>query len=304
MLIRSFPTFARAPDGAAGGAGTAAETTPATTTTAPTTTTEQDPAGGGASLFDLADDAPKTDADGKPQRPDWLPENFWDAEKGAPRLEPLAKSWRDMRATVSRGEHKPPETAEAYTLPEVEGLPAGVIGGEKDTLWPEVRSAAHAAGVTQKQLAAIAQPFLAAVAAQMKAAGTTPADPEAERQAMRRAGETELAKLGPNGAAMVRNVGGWLAGLETRGMFSKDEVQALRGISNAEGIRALGKLAELAGEKPIPVEAMQNDTATQADAQRMLVEGYAKGDVAMQDKARDMLKRMADINQLLDPRSR
>lgn len=301
MQLRPFPSFARAPDGAAGGA--APEPSPAGSGAADQTALPPE-GGDGASIFDLADDTPKTDAEGKAVRPDWLPEQFWDAEKAAPRNDQLAKSWRDMRAMVSRGEHKPPETADAYELPRVEGLPDGLIGGDKDPLWPEVRTAAHAAGVTQKQLAAIAAPFLAAVAAQAKAAGVAPSDPEAEAQAARDAGRAELAKLGPNGHAMVRNVGGWISGLESRGVMTASEVRALKSVSTAEGVRALGKLAEMLGEKPIPVDAMQADDTTQADAQRMLTEAHGKGDQAMKEKALRILAELERNGRLVDPRGR
>jgi hypothetical protein len=41
-------------------------------------------------------------------RPEWLPENFWNAEDGEANYEGLAKSWADMRKMVSQGAHKAP----------------------------------------------------------------------------------------------------------------------------------------------------------------------------------------------------
>lgn len=243
-------------------------------------------------LFSLAeqDAPPPPDADGKPQRPEGLPENFWDPDKGAIRADQLVKSWRDLRGMVSRGEHKAPEKPEAYQLPAVEGLPEGFIGGEGDTLWPTLRTAAHQAGVTQKQLEALATPFLQAVAAAQKD-GPSP-DAKADPEAYKAAYAAEMAKLGPNGEALTRDVGGWMKGLASRGVLSGPELAALRGITTAEGVRALAKLREMTGEKPMPVDAIGGDIISQADAERMMQESYAKNDEGMRAKARAALQEL------------
>ncbi len=242
-------------------------------------------AGDAGGLFGLADaDAPPgKDANGKPVRPDYVAEQFWDGEKGEIRVAELAKSQRDLRAQISRGEHKPPETAEAYIVPKLEGVPDGLVGGETDKLWPEMRTALHAAGVTQKQFDQIAAPFLRAAAA--AAQGQAGPNPDAQRATY----DAEVAKLGPNGSAFLRDVGAWMKGMENKGILTAAEHQALRGISNADGVRALAKLREMGGERGIPVEALGSDATTQADAIKLMDAGYAKNDQAMIDKARGQL---------------
>ncbi len=254
-----------------------------------------DAAPGGGGLFDLVEQettAPKTDEDGKPQRPDGVPEQFWDPDKQTIRADSLLKSWRDLRAKVSqRGAGEaPPEKPDAYAPPKVEGLPEGFIGGDKDTLWPTIQQAAHKAGISQKQLDALAGPFLASVAEQIKA--QAPADPEAEAAAEREAARAELATLGPNAETFVRDVGGWLKGMASRGMFTEEEAAALRQVSTAAGMRALGKLRELTGEQPIPTDAIQAEAATVQDLQRQMTEGYRKGDQAAVERARRALEEM------------
>jgi hypothetical protein len=161
MLIRfaHARTWPRAPEGAGGGGGDGMAG--AGDGAAGDGAANGGDDGNDGGLFDAAAGAnpPKTE-DGKPGRPDWVTEQFWDAEKGEVRVQDLAKSQRDLRAQIARGDHKPPEKADAYTIPTVEGLPAGAIGGEGDTLWPELRTAAHASGISQKQLDALAAPFL------------------------------------------------------------------------------------------------------------------------------------------------
>lgn len=257
---------------------------PGGTADAPPAADAAPPGAGG--LFDMVeqeDTTPTKGADGKPQRPEGVPEQFWDADKGEIRTDSVLKSWRDLRAKVSQGVERPPEKPDAYALPKVEGLPEGFLGGESDTLWPTIREAAHKAGISQKQLDALASPFLAAVAEQMK--GQAPADPVAQEAAEREAAQAELAKLGPNAATFVRDIGGWLKGMAGRGLFTAEEVQALRGVSTAAGMRALGKLRELTGEQPIPTDAIQAEAATVQDLQRALTDAYAKGDQAAIDRA-------------------
>lgn len=300
MLIRK-PAPVWAPDGTAGGAAPSSSTeggAGASTVSGGEDTTAgaggDDDAGG---LFDQVEaDQPGKDANGKPQRPAWLAEQFWDAEKGEANLEALAKSQRDLRAMIARGEHKPPATADAYQVPTVEGVqdPVQLLGGKDDPLWKDVRTAAHQAGVSQAQMAALLQPLLGAMA--KRGAGAGAGDGEqltAEQQAeqLAEARRAELAKLGPNGDQVVRQTGAWLAGLVTRGSFTADEAKALRSISTAAGVRALAKLRELAGGHGIPVDAMGGggDEMTQADAKRMMTEGFRDGDQAKVDKARKVL---------------
>jgi len=237
-------------------------------------------AGGLFDLVEQEDITAKPGEDGKPQRPEAVPEQFWDPDKGEIRADSLLKSWRDLRAKVSQrntGE-APPEKPDAYAPPKVEGLPAGFIGGDSDTLWPTIQQAAHKAGISQKQLDALAGPFLASVAEQLKA--QAPPDAEAQLQAEYEAGQAELQKLGPNARAYVADIGGWLKGMVARGMFTAEETAALRQVSTAAGMRALGKLRELTGEQPIPTDAIQADTATLDDLKRQLTAAYAKGDQA------------------------
>jgi hypothetical protein len=283
MLLRSIVPC-RAPDGAPQGA---TEPAAASGAGAPAATP---PAGVPGLLDELGEDAAAAGADtqpgedGKPRRPEHIPEQFWDAEKGALRTDDLVKSWRDLRAQISRGQHKPPAKPEGYTVPVVEGLPEGLIGGPNDTLWPEVRSAAHAAGVSQKQLEAIAAPLLRQVVASLP----QPVDPEA-RRAM---AEAEFAKLGPHGRQVARDTLSWLNGMVARGEFTEAERDALKAIGTAEGIRALGKLRARLGEKPIPTEALGDGEMSLEDANRLMQEGFRTGDDAKVARARRELERL------------
>jgi hypothetical protein len=283
MLIRQ--RLVRSPDGPAGGGAPPADPAAPPVTTPPATTP---PAGG--LLAEIGDDPapPAKDANGKPVRPDFIGEQFWDAEKGEVRLADLAKSQRDLRAQISRGEHKPPEKPEAYAVPKVEGVPEGLIGGEGDKLWPEIRAAAHAAGMTQKMLDAVAAPLLKAIAETA---------PEAQDPAVRKQQvEAEFAKLGPNGRQVARDVKAWIAGMHARGELTEAERDAAYGIGTAEGIRLFAKLRALSGEKAIPTDAFADEGAMAlADANRLMQEGYREGGAAGEAKVAKAMKALEQM---------
>jgi hypothetical protein len=240
------------------------------------------------SIFDAVPTAaPPAGADGKPARPEWLAEPFWDPVKGEPRLESLARSQADLRARVARGEGVLPEAPDGYALPAVEGLPDNYIP-PADPVWTDVRSAAHKAGVTQTQMEAIVRPYLAHVA--RIRAEQPPADPAAQQAQQAEALRAEIGKLGSSGPQIVREIGGWIAGMEARGSLTAEEAAALRDVGTAAGVRALLKLRELGGEQAIPVTALDDAAMTEDEARRTLVEGYRANDQALLAKGRRALE--------------
>jgi hypothetical protein len=280
------------------GADAGADTTPKPGGAPPAAASPPAGAEADANLFDAVGEGEGSQAGnqaaGADGRPDGLPDQFWDPDKKSVRAPELAKSWLDLRRKVSRGEGTIPEKPEAYTLPEVEGgkdlVPAD------DPLWTTMRGAAHAAGVTQKQLEALAKPFLEFG---LKARGEKqPADPAAEKAAVEAAAKAEMEKLGPNARVLVADMKNWIGGMEARGSLGKDEAAALRLLGNAAGIRALAKLRELTGEKPIPTDNLAAEGGTEADARRIMREGMQKGDQGMVEKARRMLAELEKRGEL------
>lgn len=261
-------------DPAAGGAAANAEGQPPAAD--PAAKPEAKPAG----LFAAAE----TGTDG---RPDGLSDQFWDADKKEVRLPALIKAANDMRARLARGgEEAAPASPDAYALPAIEGLPKELVPGNDDQVWKAVRQAAHEAGLTQKQLEAVARPYLAAVAEQSRQG-------QPNEDAQRAAYEAELARLGPQGRQVVNEVGSWLSGLVTRGVMTAEEFSALQSVSTAEGVRALGKLRGMVGEKPIPLDALDNGAMSYADAERMMDEALRTRNERLGQQAERALRELA-----------
>jgi hypothetical protein len=81
--------------------------------------------------------APPADETPKAERPEYLPEKFWDAETGTIRTEDLAKSY----AELEKGRAEPPAPADAEAKPDDEGK---APKPDADASFDDMRTAAEA----------------------------------------------------------------------------------------------------------------------------------------------------------------
>lgn len=177
------------------------------------------------------------------ERPEWLPEAFYDAKGKAPKLEPLAKAWKDTRAELDRlkgAGGKIPAKPEEYTLERPANLPAHILKDPaNDADLKVLREVAHAAGMPQAMFEKFATGFFTK-AGEMIAPPIDPVE--------------EIKKLGENGPQVADTVFAWLDGKVADGTLSKDELaEVVATGSTATGMRALNKLREASGGAPIPL---------------------------------------------------
>jgi hypothetical protein len=179
--------------------------------------------------------SPAPAAADKPARPEWIPEKFWDADGGAPRVEDLAKSYQKLESIHGSAEKFEetikarfeeerraglPQKPEEYTpeLPQ-ELWPEGTKGeiNTDDPLVKFWQQTAHKYGLSKDD-------FSAGVAEFIKA-----------DMAARASIKEEVAKLGENAEARVKAVDTWLASSldkEAYGAFAKYAISAdfIRGL--------------------------------------------------------------------------
>ncbi|MBR0682751.1 hypothetical protein GXW74_19825 [Roseomonas eburnea] len=200
----------------------------------------------------------------KPQRPDYLPEKFWDAEKGEPRIEGLAKSYSELEKRNSglRQAHRAefekevfgarPEKPEGYELKPPAEMPEGVVILEKyepgmelepgktyfapdpaDPLWGEVRALAHRAGLSNDDFQKQVLPLVARVAGVRV--------PTADEQA--RMNREFVASLGENGELRAEHLRGWL-----RGRVGPEKAEAIAAsLSSRAAVEAFEELMVASG---------------------------------------------------------
>ena len=180
-------------------------------------------------------DPTKAAAEDPLERPDYWPENFWNKDSNEPDLEGIAKSWRDLRAKISKGAHNAPADGK-YDLSS--------FGGEESADNPIATTLVNWAkenGLSQAQFDDLATSLRSQAQEMMAGEMVDPAE--------------EMKKLGPNAGAVVNGMVDWARGLVAKGVWSKDDIDEFRIMGGtARGLTALMKIRE-AYEGRIPVES-------------------------------------------------
>jgi galactitol-specific phosphotransferase system IIB component len=199
-------------------------------------------------------------------RPEWMPEQFWDEENG-PDLENLAKSYQELRSKMSSGKHKAPADGK-YDISNL--ADHGVT--EDDELLGEFKGFAKENGLSQDQFDQITQMYMNHVGELMD---KTEADKEAE-----------MHKLGRNSEKVINGLNQWLTKLGNSGALSHEEVDAIASkADNANFIVALNKIRQSYGEQAIPDTAIQEGAGeTRADLDAMVGDPRYGKDMAYTQK--------------------
>lgn len=224
-----------------------------------------------------------------PQRPEWLPENFWDKEKGEPNVEGMAKSYAELRKAFNeRNNDKPGEEASAYAAEEFfdeEGnfKSETIKVAKDDPALMKAYEAAKEAGLGVKQANAFIDKFLGGMADFMP----EPVDPQAE-----------LEKLGENGPAVVSGLKTWVDGMKNSGEINDDVHSAIMELGKtAAGIKALDVLRSKTGEMSLPIgEALSG--SSHMSLQEWYSATYETHAEAGESRA-DFQKRMSDLGRKL-----
>lgn len=209
--------------------------------------------------------APKT-------KPEYLPDNFWNSEKGEADIESMAKSWRDLRGKISKGAHNAPADGK-YDLSSLE-MP------EDNPMAGTLVSWAKENGISQAQFDELATKIRSTAQEVM---GAEQIDPAAE-----------MKKLGPNGNALVNGMVDWARGLVSKGVWSKDDFDEFKIMGGtARGLQALVKIRE-AYEGRVPLETSQLDGApSKEELYGMVNDPKYKTDAAYRQKVERLFQQYA-----------
>ena len=177
-------------------------------------------------------------------RPEYVPEKFWDADKGEARLQTFGESYTqleqkfhskmdDLRAEVkAESLANRPENASDYTLPELEG----VEFQEDDPLLSFWREQAHGMGMDNDGFQAGIKSYVEAMQA------TAPNV------------DQELAKLGEDGQTRIDAINAW-----ADAKLTEDTKNALNSLATtAEGVVAIEEMMSLSQTSANTVDASQS----------------------------------------------
>jgi len=176
------------------------------------------------------DDAPR-------QRPDWLQEQFWNAEKGEADTEKLGKSYNELRNQFNADGHKVPEDG-TYDTTEI--TQAGVDA--QDPMLQSFTEWAKEFGVSQHAFSSLAKSYIENGQAGM----------EEEQRSI----AEERSILGPKADDRIQASAQWLARMHSRGILNDADFEEARIMAgSAHGIQVFEKIQAFYGEKMAPIEA-------------------------------------------------
>ncbi len=217
-------------------------------------------------------------------KPEGFPDDFWDAEKKAPKTDALYTAYNQqktradgLRVKLSKGEFegKAPEDIKEYTLELSDELKPLVP--EDDRMLAAARQAAKDAGLPKEAFSKFMLPMIQELA-KAKAEMETPLSPE-EIQTIK---DGEIAKLGPSGAKITSAVGAFVEQLHSGGTFSDSEAAAIRAsANNVDMVRALNKLRMMAGgQDQVPTDMPIDERASKMDIESKMSAAMLAGNEA------------------------
>lgn len=210
-------------------------------------------------------------------RPDWLPERFWDEDKGAD-YEGLAKSQDELYKKLRGGKHQAPENGE-YDTKFLDGAIS-----DDDALLTKFKEVAVDRGLTQDDF----EQIVGMVKDNMGEGQQTEETEQFDRQA-------ELSQLGPNAEEIIGGHVKWAQSMVEKGVWNEQHFEEFKVWGGtATGIKALSKLREYYGEKTVPLNVTPDsgDIPTDDDLQSMIADPRYETDAAYRQKVYNMLDKM------------
>lgn len=204
-------------------------------------------------------DKKQGEGDEKAERPEFIPEKFWDAEKGEPRLESMAKAYGDLEKKLgSKG--KAPDEYKVEISDDLKSI-FHEENADKDPMLAWFKDYAKANNFTQEQFNEALEGFGKSATEFLKESAISPPDPK-----------EELGKLGKNGQAIVDNQVEFLSGLFKRGELNEDQMQEILILTEtAAGVKALQAIRSHYGEKQnIPMNLNPGGGIKSADELRAM----------------------------------
>lgn len=210
--------------------------------------------------------APKT-------KPEYLPDNFWNPDKGEPDLEGMAKSWRDLRAKISQGKHNAPADGKY-------DVSAFGDGAEENQMAKTITGWAKENGLSQAQFDDLVSQLQTNAKEMMAGEIIDPAE--------------EVKQLGPNGQAIINGMVDWARGLVKKGVWSADDFEEFKIMGGtARGLNALMKIRE-AYEGRVPIETAPVEGApSKEELYAMVGDPRYKTDAAYRQKVERMFNQFA-----------
>lgn len=200
-------------------------------------------------LANAGESAPESTETEAGEKPDYIKEQFWDAEKNEVRLDALAKSQADFEKKARAKVGDVPSESSEYDIT----IPDGVeIALEGDPIIDASKEIALKHGLSKEAY----DGFMAEMISTL-----------AEHQEPSLDLDSEKAKLGDRADSIIEGVSRWADNLVDVGLLSDNERQAMNDLgATADGIKALNKIRiHYTREPGIPMETSTEEGAMSAE---------------------------------------
>lgn len=231
----------------------------------------------------LADDptaAAKAAELAKRERPEWLPEKFWDPEKKEPRTEQVAKSYAELEKNFRLGKHKAPKDGKYDLTPFADKVPADDPLIAKYTEWAGKYGLPQAA-------------YEEMIAQVVEMAGGLQAETQVNVKAEREA-------LGANADAIINSMTEWARSFVRSGVWSTEDFEEFKIMGGtAQGMKALMKVREsYEGRIPLQQTVVDTDMPTREDLDAMIADPRYLKEPAFRDKVTKGFEKLANAGML------
>jgi len=214
------------------------------------------------------------------ERPEYIKEQFWDAEKGEPNLEALAKSQADFERMARSKRGDVPSNSNDYEFKPKDGVE---LDESDEGFIAKTKEIAMANGLTKEAY----QGFMEALTDTIAESGAEAFDAQAE-----------MKKLGKNAGEIINAVTTWADNLVNVGLLSDNERQALNAMgATPDGIATLNKIrTHYTRTNEIPMQINSNDGAMSKEEYYSAVgsEKYSS-DPAYRRKIQDQARRIFGV---------
>lgn len=240
------------------------------------------------------------------KKPEGLDDTLWDSkanrlndQAALDKITSLDKQAKDLREKLGR-KGAPPEKAEDYKFEAPADAPWKDMVPADDPVLKAAKEQAHKMGLSQGQFAPLVVEVLnAAFKAQQGDTQTNDANLTDEQKAAKEAAvvkarEDEVARIGPNGPAVIRAVSEFVrqnAGVH----FDQDAMEFVKvATSSAEGVKFLNVIREMVGGEKLPMGSLDGAAITglpsDAEIQAVIASPeYQKGDPSTLSKVEGWL---------------
>jgi hypothetical protein len=240
-----------------------------------------------AATAELSDEPDHVDRQADGKKPDFVADRFYDEETGKTDWEGIAKSQSELYSKLRANKHSIPDDGK-YDTKFLDGKVP-----EDDEILQKFKTVASDRGLTQDDFEEIASQVIEL------AVSSAPPGPDPEQEKLNKA--DELSKLGPNGEDILNGHVQWAQSLVQKEVWTGEDFDEFKiWGGSANGIKALTRLRQYYGEKPIPVHTHTDGDGqdTEDELQALVGDPKMQTDPAYRKKVYDRFDRKYGVDGL------